>query len=103
MDKKIHNLKHMEYLSNFDYLSNILLKQGEKKKTEVLDKMMEALIDINYYITGIYKNELYHSESLREYRHGKLRAIERARKAEERVEELEKEIKKLKKEKKLGL
>jgi len=64
---------------------------------------MGSLIDINYYITDIYTNELYYNESLTEYRTAKLRAIERAHKAEKKVEELEKEIAKLRKENELGL
>ena len=103
MNKKIHNLKHIKYLSDFDIIANTFLDWQKKKPNDTVDKLMGSLIDINYYITEIYKNELYYNESLEEYRHSKLRAIERAQKAEKKVEELEKEILKLKKEKELGL
>jgi phage terminase large subunit-like protein len=103
MNKKIHNLKHLKYLANFDIIANTFLDWQEKKPNDTVEKLMGSLIDINYYITEIYKNELYYNESLNEYRSDKLRAIERAQKAEKKVEELEQEILKLKKEKKLGL
>lgn len=103
MNKKIHNLKHLNYLANFDIIANTLLEWQEKKPTDVVNKLMGSLIDINYYITEIYTNELYFNKALNEYRADKLRAIERATKAEKKVEELEKEIAKLKKEKELGL
>lgn len=103
MIKKIHNLKHLKYLANFDILANTFLEWQEKKPTDKVDELMGCLIDINYYITEIYKNELYYNESLNEYRADKLRAIDRAQKAEKKVEELEQEILKLKKEKELGL
>ena len=103
MNKKIHNLKHINYLANFDIIANTFLEWQEKKPTDTVDKLMKSLIDINYYITDIYTNELYYNESLSEYRTGKLRAIERSRTAEKKVEELENEIAKLKKEKELGL
>tara|TARA_R100000278_G_scaffold121190_1_gene104535 strand:+ start:252 stop:563 length:312 start_codon:yes stop_codon:yes gene_type:complete len=103
MDKKIHNLKHLNYLANFDIISNILLEQQKVKPTKKVDKLIKAIIDINYYITEIYTNELYFNAALNEYRSSKLRAIDRAVKAEKKVEELEKELSKLKKEKELGL
>lgn len=103
MNKKIHNLKHLKYLANFDIIANTFLEWQEKKPTDTVDKLMGSLIDINYYITEIYSNELYHNESLEEYRHSKLRAIERAQKAEKKVDELEEQIQKLRKEKELGL
>ncbi len=103
MNKKIHNLKHLDYLANFDILANTFLEWQEKKPTDAVDKLMGSLIDINYYITEIYTNELYFNKALSEYRADKLRAIERATKAEKKVEELEKEIAKLKKKIELGL
>ena len=103
MNKKTHNLKHINYLANFEIIANTFLEWQEKKPTDTVDKLMDSLIDINYYITEIYCNELYHNESLEEYRHSKLRAIERAQKAEKKVEELEEQIQKLRKEKELGL
>ena len=103
MNKKIHNLKHLKYLANFDVIANTFLDWQEKKPNDTVEKLMGSLIDINYYITEIYKNELYYNESLNEYRADKLRAIDRAQKAEKKVEELEQEILKLKKEKELGL
>jgi hypothetical protein len=103
MNKKIHNLKHINYLANFDIIANTFLEWQEKKPTDTVDKLMGSLIDINYYITDIYTNELYYNESLSEYRTAKLRAVERAQKAEKKVQELEKEIAKLRKEKELGL
>jgi len=103
MHKKIHNLKHLNYLANFDIIANTLLEWQEKKPTDAVDKLIGSLVDINYYITEIYTNELYFNKALNEYRADKLRAIDRATKAEKKVEELEKEIAKLKKEKELGL
>jgi len=103
MNNKIHNLKHLKYLANFDIIANTFLDWQEKKPNDTVEKLMGSLIDINYYITEIYKNELYYNESLNEYRADKLRAIDRAQKAEKKVEELEQEILKLKKEKELGL
>jgi hypothetical protein len=97
MDKKIHNLKHINYLNNFDIIANTLLEWQDKKPTKTVNDLMGVLIDINYYITEIYTNELYFNHTISEFRADKLRAVERARKAEEKINELEKQIIKLKK------
>ena len=103
MTKKIHNLKHIRYLTDFEVISNNLLKWKKAKPIKELDDMIDAIISINYYITAIYQNELYHEESQAEYRSAKLRAIDRASKAEKKVQELEKELEKYKLKDELGI
>lgn len=103
MNKKLHNLKHIKYLTNFDIIANTFIDWQEKKPTETVDKLMSCLIEINHYVMENYNNELYHSQSLSEYRSDKLRAIDRAVKAEDKVGELQKQIDKLIKEKELGI
>ena len=103
MNKKLHNLKHIKYLTNFDIIANTFIDWQEKKPTETVDKLMSCLIEINHYVMENYNNELYHSQSLSEYRSDKLRAIDRAVKAEDKVDELQKQIDKLIKEKELGI
>lgn len=103
MNKKLHNLKHIKYLTNFDIIANTFLEWQEKKPTDTVDKLMSCLIEINHYVMENYNNELYHSKSLSEYRSDKLRAIDRAVKAEDKVGELQKQIDKLNKEKELGI
>ena len=101
--KKTHNLKHIRYLTDFEVISNNLLKWKKSKPIKELDDMIDAIISINYYITEIYHNEVYHAEAQAEYRSAKLRAIERANKAEKKVEELKNELEKFKLKEELGL
>ena len=96
MNKKAHNLKHINYLNNFDIIANTLLDWQKKKRTDVVNDLMGTLIDINYYVTEIYTNELYFNHTVNEYRADKLRAIQRATNAEKKIKELEKEILELK-------
>jgi hypothetical protein len=103
MTKKTHNLKHIRYLTDFEVISNNLLNWKKAKPIKELDDMIDAIISINYYITEIYHNEIYHEEAQAEYRSAKLRAIDRATKAEKKVEELEKELQKYKVKEQLGL
>ena len=103
MTKKTHNLKHIKYLTDFEIISNNLLKWKRAKPIKELDNMIDSIISINYYITEIYHNELYHEEAQSEYRTSKLRAIERAIKAEKRIKEVEKELEKYKLKEELGI
>lgn len=103
MNKKTHNLKHINYLNNFEIIANTLLGWQNTKHTNVVNDLINTLIDINYYVTEIYTNELYFNHTVNEYRADKLRAIDRAVRAENKILELEKEIEKLKKQKELGL
>lgn len=103
MDKKLHNLKHIKYLTNFEIIANTFIDWQEKKPTETVNELMSCLIEINQYVMENYNNELYYSQSLSEYRSDKLRAIDRAVKAEDKVGELQKQIDKLIKEKELGI
>lgn len=103
MTKKTHNLKHIRYLTDFEIISNNLLKWKKAKPVKALDDMIDSIISINYYVTEIYQNELYHEEAQAEYRSAKLRAIERASKAEIKIEQLEKELEKFKLKEELGL
>ena len=88
MNKKAHNLKHINYLNNFDIIANTLLEWQKKKRTDVVNDLMGTLIDINYYVTEIYTNELYFNHTVNEYRADKLRAIQRAMNAEKKIKEL---------------
>ena len=103
MNKKLHNLKHIKYLTDFEIITNNLLNWKKKKPIKELDDMLESIVSINHYVIEIYENELYHEEIQSEYRSDKLRAIDRATKAESKVVELENAINKLKTKIELGL
>ena len=96
INKKISNLKHLEYLNNFEILGKNLLELNKKNPTSQINDMMEALNGIGIYVSGIYDNDLFYPKIISELLLDKNRAIERARKCEESILELEKENKKLK-------
>lgn len=91
MAKKIDNLKDLEIWSDLNFLTSIVKKQIDKKKTENLEKMSESLVRVVLYF-GEYSNNIrLYKQALSDYRLQKNRAIERARKAEKQNEKLRKQ------------
>jgi hypothetical protein len=91
VDKKIDNLKDLEIWSDLNFLTSIVQKQLNKKKSENLEKMSEALLRVVLYF-GEYSNNIrLYKQALSDYRLQKNRAIERARKAEKQNEKLRKQ------------
>ena len=58
--------------------------------------MYFALQEVGFYVHTLISNERLYNDSLSEYRSDKIRAVERARVAEDKVKGLEEEIQKLK-------
>ena len=58
--------------------------------------MYFAWQEVGFYVHNLISNERFYNDSLSEYRTDKIRAVERARKAEDEVKGLQEEIQKLK-------
>ena len=93
--KKIDNLKDLEIWTDLNFLTSIVKKQLDKKKTENLEKMSESLVRVVFYFQEYSNNIRLYKKALSEYRMSKNRAIERARKAEQENEKIRKQNKSL--------
>ena len=97
MNKKLNNLKEGEYYANFNLVGTYIVEsRKEKPDNKPLNEMYFAWQDIGFYVHSLIYNERLYEQSLSEYRSDKIRAVERARIAEEKVDLLEKEIEELK-------
>lgn len=97
MNKKLNNLKEGEYYANFNFVGEYIIKSKKAKpENEAIKEMYFAWQDIGFYVHTLITNERLYEQSLSEYRSDKIRAVERARIAEEKVDSLEKEIEELK-------
>jgi len=65
--------------------------------------MYYAWQEVGFYVHNHIMNERLYDDSLSEYRGDKIRAVERARKAELTIVELEQKLEKLETKKSLGL
>jgi len=89
MNKKMQNLKEMEYYGNFNLVGEILLALKKKyPKNEKLTEAVSAMTHIGFFVTEMMQAQHYYDKSLESYRSDKLRAIERARRVEAELEEL---------------
>ncbi len=91
MAKKIDNLKDLEIWSDLNFLTSIVKKQIDKKKTENLEKMSESLVRVVFYFQEYSNNIRLYKKALLDYKLQRNRAIERARKAEKQNEKLRKQ------------
>jgi len=97
MNKKINNIKEAEYYTNFNLVGeNIIKSRKLKPENKALNEMYFSWQEVGFYVHNLIGSERLYNDSLSEYRTDKIRAIERARVAEDKVKGLEQEIQKLK-------
>ena len=97
MNKKINNIKEAEYYANFNSVGEHIIKSRKlKPENKALNDMYFAWQEVGFYVHNLISNERLYNDSLSEYRTDKIRAVERARKAEDEVKGLQEEIQKLK-------
>ncbi len=94
MNKKIENLKDLQYYTDLEFLSSTLLDAINKKPSKQLSRMAEAVNNIHLYVVNMQTERRLYNKSMSEYRSDKNRAIERARRSEKKVIELKEELKK---------
>jgi hypothetical protein len=97
MNKKLNNIKEAEYYTNFNLVGEHIIKSRKlKPENKALNDMYFAWQEVGFYVHNLISNERLYNDSLSEYRTDKIRAVERARKAEDEVKALQEEIQKLK-------
>ena len=97
MNKKINNIKEAEYYTNFNLVGeNIIKSRKLKPENKALNKMYFSWQEVGFYVHNLIGSERLYNDSLSEYRTDKIRAVERARVAEDKVKGLEEETQRLK-------
>lgn len=83
VSKKLDNLKDLQYLVNSETVNNQLSKwRTSQPDNENLKKFTEAVLNIELYVNELQNERHLLMLSIDEYRTDKIRAVERARKAE---------------------
>ena len=97
MNKKLNNIKEAEYYTNFNLAGEHIIKTKKlKPNNKAINEIYICWQEIGYYVHNLITNERLYDDSLSEYRLDKIRAVERARVAEDKVKGLQQEIQKLK-------
>lgn len=83
MNDKVENLKEVEYYNNFNLVGQYLI---DLKKLNPKDKkhkeLVNAFTEIGFYVNTLIMNQRYIDKAISEYKSDKIRAVERARRAE---------------------
>jgi len=104
MYKKFEVMEDLELTSNLLTLqSNVLEWCKAKPNNKKLNAVCSAVVKVSFTCNKLQMEKNNYHIAMQEYRHDSLRAVERARKAEDKIEELEKELAIYKKKKELGL
>jgi hypothetical protein len=97
MNKKINNLKDLEYYGAFTYCAEMILK-WEKMKPDnpELQEFSRSIAVVFFYVNEIQNDRMMYDKAMSEMQSDKNRAILRSRKSEEKIKQLEIELNRLK-------
>lgn len=102
--KKLDNLEDLRLNTALLVLQEAIFDWAKKKpNNEKLIEVKDSLVEVSLLSTKLIVDKGTVHLALEDYRTKELRALRRARKAEEKVEELEKELNILRKRQDLGL
>jgi polyhydroxyalkanoate synthesis regulator phasin len=103
MYKVDRNLLELQNNADMEMLLSLIMKWTKTSESKELKSFEDALFRQLRYIQALEDERFSFDRIVSEALADKVRAVERARKADERIEELEKQIKILETKKKLGL
>lgn len=103
MYKVDRNLLELQNNTDMQMLLELIMKWTKKSESKELKAFEDALFRQLRYIQSLEDERFSFDRIISESIADKIRAVERARKADERIEELEKQIKILQTKNRLGL
>ena len=104
MHTKLEVMEDIQLTTNLLTLqSNVLEWVKAKPNNKKLNEVCSAVVKISFTCNKLQLEKTNYHIAMQEYRHDSLRAVERARKAEDKIEELEKQLAIYKKKEELGL
>tara|TARA_R110000782_G_scaffold28586_1_gene71554 strand:+ start:459 stop:791 length:333 start_codon:yes stop_codon:yes gene_type:complete len=104
MYKKLEVMEDIQLTSNLLTLqANVLKWVKAKPDNKKLNEVCDAVVKISFTCNKLQLEKNNYHIAMQDYRHDSLRAVERARKAEDKITELEKELAIYKKKEEIGL
>jgi hypothetical protein len=94
---KAEVLKDIEYNTHTSVCLETLNKWKKDSSNKELRLFIKSFLETIFYTNTLQRDRFIHNKIVEEYRSDKIRAVERARKADLKVENLQKEISKLRK------
>ena len=94
--EKLQLQSDLEHYGDFESLCSILMSWAKKSDNPDLTKAIQMVNKMFFYIHDLQEWRRLSEKTYEEFRSDKLRAVERARRAEKELKELQAEINKLK-------
>ena len=94
---KAEVLKDIEYNTHTSVCLETLNKWKKDSSNKEIRLFIKSFLETIFYTNTLQRDRFIHNKMIEEFRSDKLRAIERAQKAEAKTENLQKEISKLRK------
>tara|TARA_A200000159_G_C7246175_1_gene306716 strand:+ start:591 stop:875 length:285 start_codon:yes stop_codon:yes gene_type:complete len=88
-DNNVLDIEEYKYYTDFQEASEILKSWYKQKPTKDMRRLFNAFTDISVYVTQMQQRQRVYDEQLSKFRSAKLRAVERARRAEEKLNKIE--------------
>jgi hypothetical protein len=97
-DNNVLDIEEFAYYGEFELVANTLLKWSKAKSNhKELDDVVAAFSRIGIYVKNMQERQRHYDIQLSRFRADKLRAVERARKAEDENANLLKDLKECRK------
>jgi hypothetical protein len=88
-DNNVLDIEEYKYYTDFQKASDILQSWYKQKPTKDMRRLFNAFTNISVYVTQMQQRQRVYDEQLSKFRSAKLRAVERARRAEEKLNKIE--------------
>lgn len=88
-DNNVLDIEEFAYHADFMEASKIIQDWYNRKPTDEMRKLHKAFTNISLYVMSMQKRQRTYDKQLSEFRAAKLRAVERARKAEDKLNTIE--------------
>tara|TARA_R110000787_G_scaffold172799_4_gene285396 strand:+ start:100 stop:432 length:333 start_codon:yes stop_codon:yes gene_type:complete len=102
--------KKLEVMEDIQLTSNLLILQANvlewckaKPDNKKLNEVCGAVVNISFSCNKLQLEKTNYHIAMQEYRHDSIRAIDRARKAEDKIDKMQKELDIYRKKDELGL
>ena len=92
----MRDLNKLQYLADIEDSMTMVLGWQKTRDSKELKKLSDNLMRISFYVNSLELERFSYDKIITEFRHDKLRAVERARSADEKIEQLEQQVKQLK-------
>lgn len=88
-DNNVLDVEEYKFYADFEIASKIIQDWYSQKPTKDMQRLYTAFTNISVYVTQMQQRQRVYDEQLSKFRSAKLRAVKRARRAEDKLNNIE--------------